>query len=62
MACALHNLEGRDFYELCQQYRHAKHDPVKEFEAIKEWIRTGALPWPSYDEIIDEAPPNHALT
>ena len=42
-------MDGRDFYELCQQYRHAKHDPVTEFTAIKEYIATGRLPWPSYD-------------
>ena len=42
-------LERRDFYELCQQYRHAQHDPVAEFEAIKNFLMTGELPWPSYD-------------
>ena len=43
-------LETRDFYELCQQYRHQKIDAATEFELIKEYIRTGKLPWPSYEE------------
>ncbi len=44
------NLESRDFYELCQQYRTCPVDAANEFEAIKEYIRSGKLPWPSYEE------------
>jgi hypothetical protein len=42
-------VDGRNFYELCQQYRHARHDPVAEFDAIRNYIKTGRLPWPSYE-------------
>lgn len=41
-------LESRDFYELCQQYRNQPIDAAKEFEAIKDFLITGTLPWPSY--------------
>ena len=41
---------SRDFYELCQEYRHAQPDAGPQFKALKEWIRTGVLPWPSYEE------------
>lgn len=44
------NVDGRDFYELCQQYRWERLDPVPQFEALKEYIRSGKLPWPSYEE------------
>lgn len=47
------SFEGRDFYELCQQYRHARHDPVAEYAAIIRYIKTGKLPWPSYEEKTD---------
>lgn len=50
----IEKLEGRDFYELCQQYRHCQVDAAKEFEAIKEYIRSGKLPWPSYEETIEK--------
>jgi ABC-type phosphate transport system auxiliary subunit len=45
------DLDGRDFYELCQQYRHERHDPQVSiaFERLKDYIKTGRLPWPSYD-------------
>jgi hypothetical protein len=43
------NVGGRDFYELCQQYRWAKHDPLAEFAALQEYVKTGKLPWPSLD-------------
>ena len=43
-------LDSRDFYELCQQYRWARIDAATEFEAIKAYLLTGALPWPSYEE------------
>ena len=43
-------LESRDFYELCQQYRHQSADAYFEFEAIKKYLLTGELPWPSYEE------------
>lgn len=42
-------LDQRDFYELCQQYRHCQPDAGPYFEAIKEYLRTGKLPWPSYE-------------
>lgn len=47
---AKHSVDGRDFYELCQQYRHARHDPVAEFDAIRDYIKHGQLPFPSYEE------------
>lgn len=41
-------LESRDFYEVCQQYRHSREVPIasgmlntiESFEALKNWIRT----------------------
>ena len=42
-------LDSRDFYELCQQYRWERGDAAPPFEAIKTFLRTGELPWPSYD-------------
>ena len=44
------NVEGRNFYELCQAYRHASVDPIPQFEALKTYITTGKLPWRSYEE------------
>lgn len=44
------DLDSRNFYELCQEYRHFRGDAALQFEAIKKYLRTGALPWPSYDE------------
>ena len=46
-------LETRDFYELCQQYRHSLIG-ADEFNAIRDYIKTGNLPWPSYDASTDE--------
>lgn len=46
----VYDLDSRNFYELCQQYRHARIDAAKEFEAIKAYLRDGTLPWESYDE------------
>lgn len=43
-------LESRDFYELCQEYRWVKVDAAPQFAAIKQYLLTGALPWPSYEE------------
>jgi len=43
-------LESRNFYELCQEYRWEKGDAAERFEAIKEYILTGKLPWPSYED------------
>ena|SRR3990167_1328122 len=51
------NLDGQDFYELCQQYRHSKDIPphpslpnvVQAFDNLREYIKTGKLPWPSYE-------------
>ena len=41
-------LESRDFYELCQEYRWVKVDAATQFQAIKDYLLTGKLPWPSY--------------
>jgi hypothetical protein len=41
-------LNSRDFYELCQEYRHTRLDAASQFEAIKTYLLTGKLPWPSY--------------
>ena len=51
------NLDGQDFYELCQQYRHSNEIPphpslpnvVQAFDNLREYIKTGKLPWPSYE-------------
>ena len=53
----LQNLDGQDFYELCYRYRHATEVPVhpgmpsvvEAFEDIKTFIRTGKLPFESYE-------------
>jgi hypothetical protein len=50
------NLNGRNFYELCQRYRHSKDGtgmpgPAECFEDIKKYIRTGELPFPAYEEL-----------
>lgn len=44
------DVEGRDFYELCQQYRCAQPDPIPAWENLKRYITTGELPWPSYED------------
>lgn len=49
-SATLPNLDGQDFYELCQQYRHARIDAVDQFNAIIKYIKTGELPWPSYED------------
>ena len=41
-------VSGRDFYELCQQYRHSVIG-AQEFEAIQQYLIRGILPWPSYE-------------
>ena|SRR5690348_2122484 len=51
------HVDGRDFYELCQQYRHSKEimphpslpNTVQAFNNLREYIKTGKLPWPSYE-------------
>ena len=49
-------LESRDFYELCQEYRHSQEGregmptPGECFENLKKYILTGELPWPSFEE------------
>jgi hypothetical protein len=50
------NVESRDFYELCQRYRHSQEHfphgltPTQTFEDLKEYIRSGTTPWKeSYD-------------
>ena len=56
------NVDGQNFYELCQQYRHSKElmshpslpNTVQTFNNLREYIKTGKLPWPSYEA--DEAP------
>lgn len=52
------NVAGRDFYELCQQYRHSKEmmpygvpNTVQAFKNLQEYITTGKLPWPSYEDV-----------
>lgn len=49
------DVDGRDFYELCQQYRHSREivphghvNTVQAFDNLREYIKTGKLPWPSY--------------
>lgn len=51
------HVDGQDFYELCQQYRHAKEmmpfgvpNATQAFNNLREYIKTGKLPWPSYEE------------
>jgi len=51
------NVDGQDFYELCQAYRHSQEiaphpnlpNTVQAFNAIRDYIKTGRLPWPSYE-------------
>jgi hypothetical protein len=51
------NVDGQDFYELCQTYRHSKEiaphpslrNTVQAFNDLREYIKTGWLPWPSYE-------------
>lgn len=50
------NVDGQNFYELCQQYRHAQEmmphgspNVVQAFDNIREYVKTGKLPWPSYE-------------
>lgn len=42
-------LNSRDFYELCPQYRWSMMG-ADEFEAIKDYLLTDRLPWPSHDK------------
>ena len=58
------DVDGRDFYELCQQYRHAQEmmpygmpNVVQCFDNLREYIKTGKLPWPSYQL----SPPERSL-
>lgn len=52
------NVDGRDFYELCQAYRHSKEimphpsmpNTVQAFANLQEYIKTGKLPWESYEQ------------
>lgn len=37
-------VESREFYERMQAYRHARHDPVEEFDNIKKLIRFNYTP------------------
>lgn len=61
------NVDGRDFYELCQQYRHAKEimphpslpNVVQAFNNLREYIKTGKLPWPSYEAESCDATPSY---
>lgn len=43
------NIDGQDFYELCQEYRHARIDAAPQFNALICYLKTGELPWPSYE-------------
>jgi hypothetical protein len=41
------SLDSRDFYEVCQQYRHAQDaigepNAAEAFEQLKRWIRRNA--------------------
>lgn len=59
------DVDSRDFYELCQQYRLSQEwyphgmTPTETFEDLKRYIKTGKLPWPSYEVMphIDEVSP-----
>ena len=59
------NVDGRDFYELCQEYRHSKEimphpslpNTVRAFDNLRDYIKTGKLPWLSYE---DDTPISHA--
>ena len=59
------NVDGQDFYELCQQYRHSKEimplpsipNTVQAFDNLRRYIKTGALPWASYErEAMNNSP------
>lgn len=59
------DLDGQDFYELCQRYRFARDvipvapglpNASEAFEDIKTFIRTGKLPFESYQQ--GDATPN----
>lgn len=68
-------LESKDFYELCQQYRHAR-DPIEDrpgllnaqaaFEAIKDWLRANVMQpmalAPHLPKVLDEAVLERAKT
>ena len=53
------NVDGQNFYELCQAYRHAvdvmPSQPgmpiavAEAFQHIIDYIKTGKLPWPSHE-------------
>lgn len=55
------NVDGQDFYELCQAYRHSKEislhpsmpNTVQAFNNLREYIKAGKLPWPSYERSTD---------
>jgi hypothetical protein len=52
------HVDGQDFYELCQEYRHSKElsprpkvpNTVQAFDNLRAYIKTGKLPWPSYEK------------
>lgn len=50
------HVDGQDFYELCQSYRHSRElmpnglpNTVQAFNDLRTYIKTGKLPWPSYE-------------
>ena len=51
------NVDGQNFYELCQAYRWAKDGvsvhgmptSAEAFNHLREYVKTGKLPWPSYE-------------
>lgn len=58
------NVDGQNFYELCQQYRWAKEmmphglpNVVQAFDNLREYIKTGKLPWPSFEGDAPDAHP-----
>lgn len=60
------HVDGQDFYELCQQYRHAREmmphgmpNTVQAFNNIREYIKTGRLPWPSYENAAPQDATQH---
>ena len=58
------HVDGQDFYELCQQYRHSREmmpnglfNTVQAFNNLREYIKTGKLPWPSYERECERSRP-----
>lgn len=56
------DIDGHDFYELMQAYRHAQPDAAAEFRAVRQYLRDGTLPWPSYKETPQMTQPDERAT